>query len=275
MNDNAIYQAAVEDPKVTLQIGSSRFGRYIKNIKNPDGKPIDLYTNMINSAQHERDWKNPNLLGFEKAIRSYKGHIPDYYIEVPLAYKDPDLFLKLYEKRFQGKDLENARRGFGRLDIYIPEYGAAIELDSKTFHREGIEVPLDEAKENMILEFYNIKTVHRLNFASRDPDEIKKATAKLHNYLNTAKPVRPIEDFMGIVESWKLYNREILPFFPYIETITGDYYCEHSKLYSLRDVILDTSTLPENLKAKIMKENIKKPLMEVYKKIKNINLQII
>lgn len=272
MNDIVIYNDAVEDPEVTLQIGSSRLGRYIKNIKNPKNEVFDLGINMKKTAKDEI--KNANTIGFLKALQNYPGIIPEFFLEVPFANKDPNLFNELYYKKFLGQK-SNLSRMFYRADVYFPAYGTIVELDSKAWHKEK-DIPLDNTKENIIWNYYGVKTILRLNFASKNEWEIKRATTMLYSYLNTAKPlITPIIDFQGIVESWKLYNREILPFFPYIETITGDYYCEHSRLYSLRDVPLDTSSLPNNLKAAIGEENIRKPLIEVYKRIKNINLQII
>ena len=270
MNYMLKFRDALEDPKVVIKVGSSRFGKYIENVYKP-GELVDLGDNMKNESKKES--KNANVIGFKKAISNYPGHIPDYYLEVPFAVRDPILFNDLYYSKFLGQE-KNMRRGFVRADIYIPEYGAIIELDSKKYHT-SIERPLDDTKENILWHNYGIPTVLRLNFASRNDWEIKRATKLLYDYLDHAVPlVYPIIDVPGIVKSWDLHNRELLPFFPYIETVDGNYYAEHNQLYYFREVVLDISHLPQDLKGKIQEDEIKKPLIELYKRIKNIDLKI-
>ena len=269
MTDYIKYKDAINDPAVVMKFGTSVFGRYIINPYN--NSTVDLLKDReinINSKEHKA---NPNVLKFIEFMEEY-GKPVDYYLEVPFACLDRQLFYNIYHYKFSGSD-PDLKRSWFRSDVYFPDFGTTIELDSGTYHSKEV-VPLDETKENIIYHNYGIPTVLRLNLASDRKWEIKRAKKALFNYLDSAKAVDPIIHFPGIVESWNIHNKNLLEFFPYVESVVGNYYSERKDLYGPREVVLPVSALPPELGIRIQLDSILNPLKELYKRIKNIDLRI-
>ena len=273
MTDYIKYRDAINDPKVVMHFGSSIFGRLTINPYN--GDIVDLWKDRERALSLEDHKTNPNVLRFVEFMEEYeKTRKPiEYFLEVPLANPDKQLFYNLYNFKFSGED-PNTKRSWFRCDVYFPEFGTVIELDSGTYHGKE-RVPIDETKENIIYHAYGIPTVLRLNLTSDRKWEIDRAKKALFKYLDSAKTTDPIIHFPGIVESWNIHNRELLEFFPYVESVVGEYYCGREKLYSPREVILNVNSLPPVLGIRIGLDSISKPLKEIYKRIKNIDLRII
>lgn len=269
MTDYIKYRDAINDPKIVMKFGSSVFGRYIINPYN--GNIIDLLKERKNALCSEKN--NPNVLKFIEFMNEYPSGPVEYYLEVPFRNQDVGQFYNIYHYKFLGEDPSLKRASF-RSDVYFPDYGSTIELDSGTYHGKP-QIPLDETKENILFHNFGIPTALRLNLTSDRKWEITRAKKALYNYLDSAEKVSPIIDAPGIIESWNVYNRDLLVYFPYIESVIGDYYAPRKDLYSFREVTIDISKLPPDIGMKLELAHISTPLKAMYKRIKNIDLRII
>lgn len=272
MTDILKFNDAVENENFVLKFGSTRIGRHIKDPYT--SREIDLMRDRESALNNPAHINNPNVINFEKYIKEWlKGKDPvkyQYFLEVPFPNPNVSLFSNLYHK-FGAK--EDIKRHWFRSDIYFPELGIAIELDSDAYH-EDLEVALDNAKENLIYEYYGIPTKMRINLASTKEWENKRRFRALTDLLDRCETIKPIILYDTIVDSWNIKNSDILPFFPYVESCVSNYYTKHDSLYKQREVYLNKNILPETLKITISRPSIQAALQNVYKRIKNVDLVI-
>ena len=276
MTDILKFNDAVEDDRIVLKFGSTRIGRYIKDPYT--SRTCDLKKDRSSSLSSPSHLSNPNVLNFEslmaEAVLKYDEEERrrfDYFLEVPFPNPDVALFNNLYKKF--GATIPIKRSWF-RADIYFPNLGAIIELDSEEYHTD-LDIALDNAKENLIYEYFGIPTIIRANLASTEKKENKRRFGAIFKVLRNRKLVeKPIILYDTVINSWNVANEEILRFFPYIESSVSNYYTKHEDLYKPREVYLNYNFLPEDLKISISRNSIKEALINVYKRIKNVNLVI-
>lgn len=277
MTDILKFNDGVDNENITLKFGSTRIGRYIKDPYT--GKIYDLKRDRTDTLKSKAHISNPNVNNFEALLSDAVSRQPEeerwrfeYFLEVPFPNPDISLFNNLY-KKFGAED--PIKRHWFRADVYFPNLGVILELDSDSFHTD-LDIALDNAKENIIYEYFGIPTIVRANLAASEEKENKRRFGAVFKLLRTIKPIeRPIILYNTIVDSWNYSNNEILKFFPYIESSISNYYTKHDSLYKNRDVYLNCSNLPEDLKITISRNSIKEALAKIYKRIKNINLVII
>ena len=278
MTDILKFNDAIEDDRFVLKFGSTRIGRYIKDPYT--ARSIDLKKDRDAALLNSSHISNPNVINFEhlmaEAVSRYEeGERKkfEYFLEVPFPNPDVLLFNNLY-KKFGTETL--IKRCWFRADVYFPNLGVIIELDSEEYHTD-LDVALDNAKENLIYEYFGIPTIVRANLASTDKKEVKRRFGAVLKSLRTRKLIeRPVILYDTIVNSWNVANEELLWFFPYIESCVSNYYAKHGDLYRKgREVYLNYNALPENLKISISRNSIREALINVYKRIKDINLVIV
>lgn len=278
MTDLMKFKDGVDNEDITMKFGSTRIGRYMKDPYN--GSIVDLLKNRNSALNEERHKTNPNVINFEKTMEQFVSELPenqkrkfDYFLEVPFPNPDVRLFHGLYMK-FGAT--EGVKRRWFRSDIYFPSFGVSIELDSEEYHSD-LDVALDNAKENLINEYYGIPTVLRINLASTKEWENKRRSKELIKVLKGLKELeRPVILYNTIVDSWNYKNQDLLKFFPYIETCENNYFAKHEVLVKNRDVALIYNSLPEDLKITLdTRPNIGDDLKKLYKRVKNVNLAII
>jgi len=277
MTDIQKLNDAIDNEAITMRFGSTRIGRHIKDPYT--NRPYDLWKDRQAALNSPAHLSNPNVINFERLLSEAISKYPEedrwkfeYFLEVPFQNPDVALFNNLY-KKFGATTL--IKRSWFRADVYFPNLGIIVELDSEKYHTD-LDIALDNAKENLIYEYFGIRTIIRVNLACSDEKENKRRFGAVFKALRTLKPIeKPIILYNTILDSWNTVNEELLKFFPYVESSTSNYYTKHETLYKNRDVYLNYNSLPEELKITISRNSIKEALINVYKRIKNVNLVVI
>jgi hypothetical protein len=166
--------------------------------------------------QLENNKSLPNVLEFKKLIRErFKGI--KYIEEFPIPIKS-EVWRDIYSS-FDGRNKGTINKRWFSLDFYFPEYGRAIQLDSKVGHGTGENKVRDSAEDTYLWYLYGITTFRssKLQFKDEIDKEIERITKEINSWEKLGEEINfdYSEQFIDFIYSY--FNVEL----EFIERVLG------------------------------------------------------